>query len=154
MINNSELRIGNYVTVEYPTNVHGIYMIKGITPIINGYHERSTITAAYNPNWSLEVMTFLLEPIKLNRELLEKAGFIYSSNHIYEHADYQDILFDEPDNLENAGKYPIGISGLETLFPSYCVSHGEVVIRCLYLHTLQNMFHAITQKELNIDFKK
>ena len=154
MMNNSELRIGNYVTIEFPTNVHGMYTIKGITPHIDGYHESSTITAADNPNWSLELMTFILDPIKLNRELLERAGFKYSSNHIYEYGDDPNILFDEPDDWGNTGKYPIGISGIETSFPSYYASHGEVVIRCLYFHTLQNMFYAITQKELNIDLDK
>ena len=154
-MNNSELRIGNYTTVGFFLNVHygGMYRIKGIIPAIDGYIERSIITTD-KPDWDLKLLTACLDPIKLNRELLERAGFIYASNHIYEHSANSNILFEEPNDWENVGKYPIGITGIETLFPSYCNSHGEVVIRCIYLHTLQNMFHAITKKELNIDLDK
>lgn len=47
----------------------------------------------------------------------------------------------------------IGIFGGYSSLLGY-TPNGEVIIRCLYLHTLQNMFHAITQKELDIDLKK
>ena len=147
MVDTRELRIGNYVLIgpfdkrdsaKLPCQIEDIYPL-GADSIIVPTKDFVKCSCRF------------LYPIRIDRELLEKSGFIYSSNHIYEYGDNPNILFDEPENWENVGKYPTGISGIETLFPSYCNSHGEVVIRCLYLHTLQNMFHAITQKELEID---
>ena len=89
-------------------------------------------------------------PIPLNKQLLENIGFKFSGNHVYEYKDDENILFDEPDDWNNAKDYPIQIVGGSGGYILVYIPHGETIIRCLYLHQLQNFFYCITGKELEI----
>jgi hypothetical protein len=88
-------------------------------------------------------------PIPLNKELLENIGFKYSSNHVYEYKGDENILFDEPDDWNDTKYYPTQIVGVNGNYLGYMLQ-GEAVIRCLYVHQLQNFFYCITGKELEI----
>jgi hypothetical protein len=89
-------------------------------------------------------------PIPLNKELLEKIGFVYSGNHVYEYKDDIFILFDEPDDWNDIEDYPIQVvGGKGSCFTGY-IPYGETIIRCLYMHQLQNFFYCITGNELEI----
>ena len=88
-------------------------------------------------------------PIPLNKELLENIGFKYSSNHVYEYKEDENILFDEPDDWNDTKDYPTQIVGVNGNYLGYML-RGETVIRCLYVHQLQNLFYCITGKELEI----
>lgn len=155
MIDIKELRIGNFVSTDGdPVYTHngGIYKVNSID--LQDKFDKSIGHTGIETDHKIynycTVWNRHLEPIELTPEILKKCGFVYSSNHVYEYKDNPDILFDEPDDWNNPDKYPIGIFGGHTSLLGY-TPHGEVIIRCLYLHTLQNMFHGITQKELEID---
>lgn len=156
MIDIKELRIGNYVSTDGdPMYTHrgGMYKVNSID-ILDEFDKsigNAVIETDHEIYNSCTAWSRHLEPIKLTPDILKSCGFIYSSNHVYERKDYN-ILFDEPDDWNKTDKYPIGIFGGYTSLFGYA-PHGEVIIRCLYLHTLQNMFHAITQKELKCNFK-
>lgn len=93
----------------------------------------------------------LIHPVHLSDELLSKCGFKFSGNHVWEYKDDSNLLFDAPNDWNNVdSNYPIGISAIEPGYPALYIPHGEVVIRSLYLHDLQNKFFAITGKELEI----
>ena len=89
-------------------------------------------------------------PIPLNKELLENIGFKYSSDHVYEYKEDENILFDEPNDWNDTKDYPTQIVGVNGNYFTGYVPYGETIIRCLYLHQLQNFFYCITGKELEI----
>jgi len=132
-----ELRIGNLLQEHNGKHV-----------IVDGIDDKRIRTKSDGMHWYLPNK---FNPIPLNSDILEKSRFILASNHIYEYKDNSYLLFDEPDDWQNTGSYPIGISGVESNILGGFVSYGEVVIRCLYLHQLQNLFYAITGKELEIE---
>jgi hypothetical protein len=133
----SDLRIGNWL---YESNISRFPMqVESIG--------RDWINLDFEGNESgcFEVGGKEIYPIPLNRELLERLGFKYCDNHVYEYMDDDSILFDEPDDWKNTEHYPVGMECKEIFF------RGSTVIRCLYLHQLQNFFYCITNKELEIN---
>ena len=93
----------------------------------------------------------LIHPVPLNDELLSKCGFKFSGNHVWEYKDDSNLLFDAPNDWDNVDSYyPIGISAIKIGYPALYIPHGEIIIRSLYLHDLQNKFFAITGKELEV----
>ena len=135
MIDVRDLRIGNYVKLN-----SGV-IIK-VLSVGSNYINLNTLG---------RIEDCEINPILLTPEILEKCGFEYSSNHVYEYKDDENILFDEPNDWNNTKKYPIGIFGGESNFLIPYTPHGEVIIRCKYLHQLQNMYYAVTQKELEVN---
>ena len=133
MINKRELRIGNLVKV----NDTIIEVIDINVNFINEYE----ISSPYFE---------YLQPIFLTREILNKVGFADSTKHVYEYKDNSNILFDEPNDWNNPEEYPIGITGGNGNYFLGYIPHGEVIIRCLYLHQLQNIYFAITAEELDV----
>ena len=142
MINTKELRLGNWVyeskSSKFPMQVETISKDYAYLDFEN------------NQGGLFECNDTDMIPIPLNREMLGNLGFEYSSNHIYEHNDDCNLLFDEPNDWNNIEKYPTQIVGGDAGFMSLYVPHGETIIRCLYLHQLQNFFYCITGKELTI----
>lgn len=136
MINTHELRIGNLLLSDTQelVKIDSIINITAVTDDKLGCYECNQIF-----------------PISLTREILEKVGFEYSGNHVYEYKDNSNILFDEPEDWNNIKKYPIGIAGGDSNYFLAYFPKGEVIIRCLYLHQLQNMYFAIIGQELNVD---
>lgn len=130
MINKRELRIGNLV-------------------IVNG--EIWDIEDVGHNGWNMYEYSYAtLQPIPLTEEILNKVGFIDSIKHVYEYKNNSNILFDEPEDCNNTKEYPIGITGGNGNYFLGYIPHGEVIIRCLYLHQLQNMYFAITGEELDV----
>jgi hypothetical protein len=85
-----------------------------------------------------------VEPVELTEELLVKCGFVKTSEYLF---DYQGFVFDAPNDWGNTKDYPVGIDISKTILG---YNPGELIIRCLNFHTLQNMTFLITGKELEI----
>lgn len=153
MVNINELRIGNLVSTNgkpMNTSHKDIYKVLAIDSRDSFEEFKGCVTITCDDPRYKDVGAWCqyLEPIPLTPELLEKCGFEYSSNHIYEYKYDGSILFDELNDWKNIDKYSIGIvagNGGWLHIPA-----GEVIIRCLYLHQLQNMYYAITGEELEV----
>lgn len=140
MIDAKELRIGNFVLLD-----DGVWEIISIDSygIYDIYHADS--------GRRIERFNSEIEPIPLTEGLLLKCGFKKTGDFAFEYKDDADLIFDAPNDWENTGDYPVGISSIDPGYPAMYIPHGEVIIRCLYLHDLQNKFFAITGKELEVD---
>lgn len=152
MINIREIRIGNWVSTDgipFDTTIGSFYEVKGIIDFMNDKNTVAITADGIHANYAGGIKTDHLVPIPINEEILLKCGFNYSSNHIYEYKNNGNILFDEPNDWNNISKYPIGIFGGHGNI-AY-TPMGEVIIRCIYLHQLQNMYYAITGDELKIE---
>ena len=137
-MNVKELRIGNYVidngeiceVIQIESNGNVMTTCKSKFPISNVGD---------------------LEPVKLTEKLILDCGFKKSSEYVYEYEKDCLLLFDAPNDWENTIEYPIGIEALESNYFLGYISHGEIVIRCLYLHDMQNKFFAISGNELKVN---
>ncbi len=149
MIKPNELRIGNYIIPEDKSI--NLFRVDAIT-----YDEENYMAEMYvdfpTKNQHLSLRLQNAAGILLTKKLLCDVGFKYSSNHIYEYKDDCSILFDEPNNWDDISNYVIGIEPVTSNYITGFVSFGEIIIRCVYLHELQNYFFAITGKELNCNF--
>jgi hypothetical protein len=90
------------------------------------------------------------EPLILTEEILLNCGFEKSSEYIFDYKDYNNIVFDAPNNWTETSDYPTGIDVSKNVFGYNPVL---VIIRCLFLHQLQNKFFEITEKELKVNLK-
>jgi len=128
----TELRIGNYV---YADLISG----KGRT-VIHKIKLRDLVNIE-------ECGGFLeFKPIPLTPEILEKCGFIKESEYIFTHE--SEIVFDAPSDWSDLDEYPIGIDCSRSVMG---YNPEVVIIRCIYLHDLQNKFYAIKGEELEIN---
>ena len=149
MIDINELRIGNYLKYTDTKEIGFVVSINYDDESMKDNFVGLDIRETFEGNNSLiEGRISYFDPIPLTPELLEKCGFKYTSNHVYEYKDDENILFDEPTDWNNTKNYPIGIAGISTTIFGMYVTNGEVIIRCLYLHQLQNMYYSITGEEL------
>ena len=147
-MNEKELRIGNFVLCSYRYELC-VEVIKSIYyDDIEGIYKVEFESGHFSGTNGVSLRG--ISPIPLNRDALELAGFKYSGNHVYEYKDDENILFDEPNDWNNAKDYPIQIVGGSGGYILVYIPHGETIIRCLYLHQLQNFFYCITGKELEI----
>lgn len=149
MIKPNELRIGNYIIPEDKSI--NLFRIDAII-----YDEGNYMAEMYvdfpekNQNLSLQLQK--ATGVQLTKEILHAVGFKYSGNHFYEYKEDCLILFEEPNNWDDISNYVIGIEPVTSNYITGFVSFGEIIIRCVYLHELQNYFFAITGKELNCNF--
>lgn len=143
MIDVKELRIGNIANCYSSER-------KGNMPF---YVEQIFVDEVYlqNEDEGFQIMADRLDGIPLTEELLLKCGFKKTGDFAFEYKDDTDLIFDAPNDWNNTDDYPIGISSIDPGFPAMYIPHGEVIIRCLYLHDLQNKFFAITGKELGVE---
>lgn len=89
-----------------------------------------------------------VKPIPLTEDMLKKCGFEKSGEFIFDHP--SGVVFDAPNDWNNTDEYPIEI-GMPRTVMGY--NPEELIIRCLYLHDLQNKFFAITGEELEINLQ-
>ncbi len=142
MVDVKELRIGNIV--ECYSSLHKKHKSFEVNQILVDSIE------LIDTDESFEILCDRLDGIPLTEELLLKCGFNKSDDYVYEYKDNSDLLFDAPNDWNNTDDYPVGISSIEPGYPAMYIPHGEIIIRCLYLHELQNKFFAITGKELEV----
>ena len=150
----NELRIGNYVKVSTPAITCDNFRVDAIRRFDGEY-----VIRFYPMDDNDFYFVGLLrdaEPIPLTPELLERCGFKRDSKYVWIHDNPKGrmnvVNYDAPNSWDDTTDYPIEISGTNPLAGLFGVDfhHGEVVIRCLYLHDLQNKFYAITGKELDV----
>lgn len=89
-----------------------------------------------------------IHPIRLTEEILLKCGFEKDNGYIFEHK--SGVVFDAPNDWNNTEGYPIGIDCPTTIWG---YNPELIIIRCLYLHDLQNKFFAITGEELQVNLE-
>ena len=149
----TELRIGNYVAAEGYINCPN-FRIDEIRLTDRGY-----ILKCYplgDMQIYLDAPLDMVEPIRLTPGILEACGFELDGEYVWIHENpggrVDVVNYDAPNSWDDTTDYPIEISGTNPLAGLFGVDfhHGEVVIRCLYLHDLQNKFYAITGKELDV----
>lgn len=143
MVDVKELRIGNIIVGRYSS------IIQSVNSIIkdDGYSGGYCIHLLNGDKFGADC----IEPIPLTEELLLKCGFKKTGDYAFEYKDDSDLIFDAPNDWGNTGDYPVGISSINPGYPAMYIPHGEVIIRCLYLHDLQNKFFEITGKELEVE---
>ena len=135
MINIKELRIGNLVSSSLKiTNI--VYKVSGLDlkDSFNGLDGVITIVKNEGISNPVTVWCQCLEPIPLTPELLEKCGFEYDNGRECWGMDRECI--------------DINISPKEIGIEVDCWENS--LIKCNYLHQLQNMHYAITGKELEV----
>ncbi len=146
MVDVKELKIGNIVCVKYKDGSHVVTSIVKDDAYSGGY----CIQFDNGDKCSLDYVI----PMPLTEELLLKCGFKKTGDFAFEYKDDADLIFDAPNDWNNTNDYPVGISSIDPGYPAMYIPHGEVIIRCLYLHDLQNKFFAITGKELEVNNKE
>lgn len=139
MIKPGELRIGNYVTVnnpKYHPGIKGVILkIFGITPSSNGHsinlntlHIKDQIIIPFVSQY----LQFI-EPIPLTEEILLKCNFVAMDYGT--HIQYGHNLFWQLTYHKKVKRY----------------SFVELERSIKYLHQLQNLYFALTEKELTIN---
>lgn len=125
MINANELRVGNYVVFSEDRTIFKVIEIseKGL-----GIENKQEIT------W-IEMETF--EPIPLTEEILLKCGFKCSRGE-----SFQLMLNDWTNLYYNCGYFEISVN-----------KHAFSLNHIQYLHQLQNIYHSLTNKELEINLQ-
>ena len=128
MIKTKDLRLGNYVTDN-----------SGFTMYVVGIYE-DTVLLNFKGNdgdvW--EVYEKDLKPIALDKEMLLKLGYkVYVSDNGWDRYSKKGIDFHLSPLI--SGGY----------IPSFHINGEYHIVK--YLHQLQNLFYALTQKELEIN---
>lgn len=156
MIDVKELRIGNFVYL--PSLSKAAYGYENVPFCVEelftedgGYKVLCHCETKEGYNCTEDAIISEIEPIPLTEELLLKCGFKKTGDFAFEYKDDADLIFDAPNDWNNTDDYPVGISSIDPGYLAMYIPHGEVIIRCLYLHDLQNKFFAITGKELEVE---
>lgn len=131
-----ELRIGNYVTINNEKSYSGL---KGIPFKVVGIHklEKYSIQLSNNEYYEYNQFIEFIQPIKLNEELLLKCGLKKVLGGIGWDKFIKDGVELSFAPLVGGGYIPV-----------YRFNNDYIKIR--FLHQLQNLFYALTQKELEI----
>ena len=127
----SELRIGNKAF--YKEKVVEIASVSGIKYSFGN----QDITISTSDNSLLSVDILQLQPIHLTPELLEKCGLVYDGEYFTIKNSYLEL---KP--IED-GKFQLTINSAEY--------EAKSIVE--YLHQLQNLYFALTGRELEIDLK-
>ena len=141
-----ELRIGNYV--KYNGSVVSVYAISNPTPSKDKHFNNKARVTLWC-NGLMDATIDEIEPIPITDELLLKIGFKkkrYGYLHYSDHNDEFSIKFD------------LGYAFIE--YANLCFNPEDVTEtnycsslefpNTLHLHTLQNIWHLLTGKELEI----
>ncbi|MGJ1414058.1 hypothetical protein [Sphingobacterium multivorum] len=133
MITANQLRIGNYVASDHFKDRDVIVKVRLIG------QEQAIVE---HPNGLTEPMLYQgeMRPIKLTEEILFKCGFEKKNGgwHILNLINDWTFIFYQP--LHGVAELSIN-------------KHGAILSdQCKYLHQLQNLFYALTGKELEIKF--
>ena len=119
-----ELRIGNYVQILYADNDWRIYDVKVDTLA------------------EIEIYPENIKPIKLNEKWLLDFGFEIIEDGSYELMSKKIIIaFEKEDNFKEAY-----ISELTQLYPIHWINS----VKIKFVHQLQNLYFALTGKELKL----
>lgn len=143
MIKANELRIGNWVDNRGE--------MKAITGIVSGI----AIGVVYFDKHTNESSgTHLLDPIPITPEILERAGFVKNGFKQYELKINDKSFSCVQKKLFFAGDYLY----LEELVEGGRPKNSDILtiwnkdlMKTFYLHQLQNLIHALTGEELNIN---
>jgi hypothetical protein len=150
-IHGSELRVGNYLNIIDPTEAYKDCPIV-VDSIVN-YREREVpsntdyLISFYSPkanvsHYDMELDAF--EPIKLSKKWLLALGF--------ERGGY-DLLEWEHPSVE--GFLLAGINWADAEWPEYQFLNykvGKNILHIYYVHELQNLYFALSGKELTIEY--
>jgi len=148
-IHGSELRVGNYLNIIDPTEAYKDCHIV-VDSIVN-YREREVpsntdyLISFYSPkanasHYDMELDAF--EPIPLSREWMLKLGF--------EEGGYDFLEWWHP-SVE--GFLLAGINWADAEWPEYQFLNyrlGKEILQIHYVHQLQNLYFALSGKELTI----
>ncbi|MFI5157693.1 MAG: hypothetical protein ACHQF4_02445 [Sphingobacteriales bacterium] len=126
----TELRIGNYVTSKA---WNGCHRIDGIQATDDGFE----LTIGDYIHKFQDGMYVDIKPIPLTPELLEKCGFEERN-----HCEDWFIKLPDTDTIISYRRNQLRICPVNSMACLYT--------DCLYLHTLQNYYHAISGEELQI----
>lgn len=141
MENSNELRLGNIVKIDnpeyHPTLKDIPFMVNSIQ-VVSGYKEGNThaiglVHINQEPNKYYQAYNQFMKfvsPIPLDEDVLIKCGFKQGNDRWYK-----------------LGDSPIGV--FEDM-ESICYWDWEFPTRFKYIHQLQNLFFALTGKEINI----
>ena len=125
----SELRIGNWISG--PSDSYG--KITAIDNIRRDEGILSVIKFDYGPYYHMEA----INPIPITPEILEKAGYKY------EKEGYNDFCI--------SGSWTGDLLITQYDDGSFAVEFGDKILRCDFLHQLQNIVFYFTNQELNIN---
>ena len=134
MIQVNELRIGNWVQ-----NDGDFLLVRGIDSKY-AYVDTNDKKDLYQHRKYLTS----IEPIPLTEEILLKCGFIMS-----EHGEYYQE--ENEDSFDNVMSTKLTYNLTDELFTVVNTDYDGYHIDCKYLHTLQNLWNALTNQELNIE---
>ena len=137
MINANELRIGNWVTGNFP------YMI--VKTISNGSFD------LYMPGSDADDFSFddnEIDPIPLTPEILEKCGFVAAPDH----DEYGGWLSPKITRVQRDTEYRMRIMKDSYGF-YYTPDSKSIIIRVDSVHKLQNLFYIYIDSELEVNLK-
>jgi len=120
-----ELRIGNLVYLVYPDGITHKVEITGILPDKVFFKGKSSGFSMYEA----------ISPIPLTEEILLKCGF-----------DENMVLSTIEGEIRYYGDGDINIGGEDS-----CTLGMVYIAKCKYLHQLQNLYFALTGKELEVE---
>lgn len=144
MIESKELRIGNYVMIDFESQE--IVKVKEIKEITEGKKGNMSIshvmkdggyaTTSLEESIKQNEYDFLVKPIPLTEDWLVKFGYVGFKKGSYK--TYGLII-------DNVISYSVNIHNNEVVFPN---KYKPVKLK--YVHQLQNLYHALTGEELTI----
>ena len=141
MIDAKELRIGNWI------------IFKGYRKQIISIREWAAERGIYlidlgDTREEMGIRTIDIHPIPLTTEILEKCGFKLCAN--YSDNDYT-VYYDNDVDLFLTLNWRDRETGFNPQKPNYEGELESFGIEIKYLHQLQNLYYALTQKELEVN---
>jgi hypothetical protein len=133
-----ELRVGNYVYGNKYNSVYKIVMFLGL-------HDCTIINSIGYDEHDKELSN--IKPIPLTEEWLFKFGFEKG----WCCDNYDRYESDDFEMLKDYGEQGVAIAKNKHSYNHVYCGYYENEIECNYVHQLQNLYYALTQKELNYE---